>query len=241
MGSHDVLITTLLTSNPDPQRGLKWKASSEAIAPWLESVERGGWNGVVLADELTQKDLQGYSAKVERVNPSKMNVYYQRWLHIYQYLRKHSEIQWVWCTDGSDVEVLRDPFKGMVSGKLYVGTEQTLVDNHWMRNNHPSKILREAIHTYRGKQLLNAGVVGGDRWTVMDFAQQIVTVYNDIQSTRLRFRFWTKDRSPEGIGDMAAFNKVAYDKYGGSLITGPEITTEFKKNEDNGTAKFKHK
>lgn len=236
-GNKDVLITTLLTSNVDPQRGVKWRASSEAIAPWLESVERGGWNGVVLADELTQKDLRGYSAKVERVNSSKMNVYYQRWLHIYQYLREHSEIQWVWCTDGSDVEVLRDPFKDMISGKLYTGTESTLVDNHWMRDNHPSKVLRDAINTYRSKQLLNAGVVGGDRWTVMDFSQQIVTLYNDIQFTR----FWSKDRSQEDIGDMAAFNKIAYDQYGGSLITGPEITTEFKKNADNGTAKFKHK
>lgn len=237
LGSSNVLITTLLTSNVDPQRGVKWKASSEAIAPWLESVERGGWNGIVLADELKSKDLRGYSAKVVQVPASNMNVYYQRWLHIYQYLREHSEVQWVWCTDGSDVEILRDPFEKMVCGKLYVGVENGRVGSNWMKQNHPSTTLQRFIVQNESKPLLNAGVVGGDRWMVMDFAQQIVTLYNDVKSAR----FWNKETSREDIGDMAAFNKVAYESFGSNLIYGPEVTTEFGKHEDNGKAKFQHK
>lgn len=238
-GTSNVLITTLLTANPDPQRGIKWDPSAKALAPWLETVERGEYPGVVLADELHQKDLKGYSSvKAERVPSSKMNVYYQRWMHIYQYLREHSEIQWVWCTDGSDVEVLRDPFEGMITGKLYVGEENKFLDNSWMRTHHPARSLQQFIHENRTKQLLNAGVVGGDRATVMEFAQLMVTEYNDIQCSR----FWKSDPSRgTEIGDMASFNKVAYEQFGGNLVHGPEVTTEFGKFKDNGKARFKHK
>lgn len=235
-GVRNVVITTLLTSNVDTQRGYKWNPDPNYIAPWLESMERGGWDGIVLADELRSLP-RGYSAKVIPVQASKMNVYHQRWLHIYQYLRVNPDIKWVWCTDGSDVEVLRDPFEGMSPGKLYVGSENDVVGNRWLVKNHPAKRLQLFIKEFGKEQLLNAGVVGGDRETVQALAQGIVTLYNDIEASR----FFGSDQPGTEVGDMAAFNKVAYEKFGSRLVYGPEITTEFKKFEDNGVAKFKHK
>lgn len=233
----DILITTLLTNNPDPQRGYKWDADAKLIAPWLESVERGEWEGVVLADELKKLPSGYISSTIETVQASDMNVYYQRWLHIYQYLRSHPEIRWVWCTDGSDVEVLRDPFQSMVSGNLYVGTEPYLVGDPWMTSNHPARKFEELWKRFGDKTLVNAGVMGGERKVVQDFAQKMVSVYNDIESER----FWRWDKSQSDIGDMAAFNYVAYFEYGSRLIHGPEVTTDFKAFKDNGKAKFKHK
>lgn len=236
-GSRDLVITTLLTANKDPQRGFKWAADSKHISPWLESMERGGWDGLVLADELQHLPV-GYEIALEHVEPSTMNVYHQRWMHIYQYLRAHQEIRWVWCTDGSDVEVLRDPFKGMAKGKLYCGVEPTTVDTSWMRQSHPARILQNFIRGVEAKsQMLNAGVVGGDRETIMQLAHGIVTVYNDIETER----FMKLDAPGKELGDMAAFNKVAYEQFGARLVTGPHVTTDFKAYKDNGTAKFKHK
>lgn len=232
----DVLITTLLTSNVDPQRGYKWNADPVMIAPWLESVERGGWEGIVLADEL-DKLPKGYTTEVVQVESSDMNIYHQRWMHIYQYLRDNPNIRWVWCTDGSDVEVLRDPFLHMAPGKLYVGVESKVVDIPWMRKVHPAEVYQKFIRDYAKHTLLNAGVVGGDRLTVQEFARQIVALFNDIKIARF---LGTEKGGPE-IGDMGAFNKVAYEKYGSRLVYGPEITTEFKAYTDNGVAKFKHK
>lgn len=233
----DVLITTLLTRNPDPQRGVKWNPDASMISPWLESVERGEWTGIVLADEL-KKLPRGYAAsQVVNVPTSKMNVYYQRWLHIYQYLRDNPHLRWVWCTDGSDVEVLRDPFKGMAPGKLYVGVEESIVDIDWMRQNHQAEKFRILFREHGSSPLLNAGVIGGDRLTVQTFAQKMVTLYNDIESQR----FWGQDPSPPEIGDMAAFNYNAYFNFGSRLVYGPEITTVFKEFKDNGIAKFQHK
>lgn len=233
----DIVMTTLLTSNPDPQRGYKWDPDVRQIEPWVESMERGGWEGVILADELESIPKYYKYSSVETVQASAMNVYYQRWLHIYRYLRSHPEVRWVWCTDGSDVEVMRDPFAEMSPNKLYVGSEPTVVSDPWMISNHPARKFNKLWKEWGNKPLLNAGVVGGDRETVMYFAQQMVTVHDDIVSER----FWEIDKSKADIGDMAAFNYVAYTQYASRVSHGPSITTEFKSFKDNGKAKFKHK
>ena len=238
-GSRNVVITTLLTSNIDPQRGHKWPADASILSEWLESVERFDVEGIVLADELS-KLPRGYSnTKVVNVVPSKINVYYQRWTHIYQYLRDNEDIQWVWCTDGSDVEILRDPFHNIAEGVLYTGYEPESIGTQWMRQNHPSKSLQHFIKTNSRETLLNAGVVGGDRETVMKLAREIISEYYDTEARR----FWGVDpsRSKSEVGDMAAFNMAAYNGHGGNLITGPMIVTDFKAYKDNGLALFRHK
>ncbi len=236
-GTRDLVITTLLTANKDPQRGFKWAPDAKAISPWLESMERGGWEGLVLTDELEHLPV-GYEIGLEMVEKSTMNVYHQRWMHIYQYLRAHEEIRWVWCTDGSDVEVLRDPFADMAHGKLYCGTEPGPVNTPWMRQNHQADILQRFIKGRDANSpLLNAGVVGGDRKTIMELAHGIIKIYYDIDIER----FSENDSPGKEVGDMAAFNKVAYEQFGARLVTGPHVTTTFKAYTDNGTAKFKHK
>lgn len=236
-GDRDVVITTFLTANIDPQRGRKWEPDARTIAPWLESMERGGWEGVVISDEMEHLPV-GYEMKVEKVSPSKVNVYHQRWMHIYQYLRAHPEIRWVWCTDGSDVEVLRDPFEGMSFGKLYVGVENAKVNNPWMRSNHRGSSLQQFMKgPYGNSQLLNAGVVGGSRQAVMEVAHKIFMAYGDLETAR----FYRWEEPGTEIGDMAIFNKVVYENFSSRLVTGPRVTTEFKAYKDNGEAKFKHK
>lgn len=238
-GSRNVVITSLLTANIDPQRGIKWPADASVLSNWLESIERYEIEGVVLADEL-KKLPRGYSnTEVVNVPVSNMNVYYQRWMHIYQYLRDNEDIQWVWCTDGSDVEVLREPFNGMVEGFLYSGYEPSMVGTQWMKNNHPAKALQTFIKTYSKNTMLNAGVVGGSRDVIMKLARGIVQEYADNEADR----FFGEDSTPprSELGDMAAYNKVAYEIFGGNIRTGPQIVTEFKSYTDNGTAIFKHK
>lgn len=237
IGDKDILITTFLTANIDPQRGKKWSSDSSLLSPWLETMERGEWEGIILADELKTLPPGYLASRVINVEASSMNVYYQRWLHIYQYLRENEDIRWVWCTDGTDVEILRDPFKSMLVGRLYVGVEPTIISNPWLSDNHPSELFQTFIKRFSKSPLLNAGVVGGDRETVKELARKIVSLYNDLEAER----FFKQDLSAREIGDMAAFNKVVYEDFGSRMYHGPDITTEFKGYKDNGTAKFKHK
>lgn len=228
----DVVITTLLTSQPDPQRGTKMTASPDMLATWASSLRNCG--RVALVDELhaAPADVELY-----RVADVKMNVYFRRWLHIWQHLRDHPEYRLVWCTDGTDVEMLRAPWEEMQPGNVYVGSEPKTYADAWAKQNHPERIYQEFIEAQRNDVMLNAGLLGGTRADVMAFAHGIIRLYYRIES----YRFWKKEQAGAAIGDMIAFGIVA-KSFGDRIVTGPRIHTVFK-SEGIGKefAWFKHK
>ncbi|WP_239253361.1 glycosyltransferase family 2 protein, partial [Citrobacter werkmanii] len=134
----NLVITTLLTSQPDPQRGRKMKPDSQVLQAWADSIS--GALPIVLADELKESPT---GAGLFEVPPLGMSPYFARWLHIYQYLRAHPEYHLVWCTDGTDVEMLREPWEEMAPGKIYVGSEHKTYFDEWMKDNHHGKAYSE--------------------------------------------------------------------------------------------------
>jgi hypothetical protein len=66
---------------------------------------------------------------------SGINPYLQRWVAPYHYLRDNCT-GWTWFTDGTDVEMLREPWDMMQPGTLYVGHEPTVLGIAWMLNHH---------------------------------------------------------------------------------------------------------
>ncbi|MEH5180663.1 glycosyltransferase family 2 protein [Klebsiella pneumoniae] len=214
----DVIITTFLTSQPDPQRGTRMQPDPSLLSAWAKSVR--GADAVVLADQLTSAPD---GAQLVTVQDVEMNVYFRRWLHIYQYLRDHPEYRFVWCTDGTDVEMLREPWADMESGKVYVGSEPKTYADAWEKQNHPERIYQEFIEQHRNDVMLNAGLLGGTRADVMAFAHGIIRLYYRIES----YRFWKKEQAGAAVGDMLAFGIVA-KSFGDRIVTGPRIHTVFK-------------
>ncbi|MGC0845370.1 glycosyltransferase family 2 protein [Pantoea agglomerans] len=214
----NVVITTLLTSQPDPQRGTKMTASPDLLATWAASIKGG--DAVVLADELTTAPA---GASLVAVPDVKMNVYFRRWLHIWQHLRDHPEYHFVWCTDGTDVEMLREPWEEMEDGKIYVGSEPKTYADPWATQSHPEAIYRAFITEHRNDVMLNAGLLGGSRDDVMASAHGILRLYYHIES----LRFWGQESSVSAVGDMMAFGIVAH-RYSDRLVTGPSVHTVFK-------------
>ena len=214
----DVVITTLLTSQPDPQRATKLTASPDMLAKWAASLRQCG--RIALVDE-----LQTAPADVELclVPDVKMNVYFRRWLHIWQHLRDHPEYRFVWCTDGTDVEMLRAPWDEMQPDKVYVGSEPKTYADAWAKQNHPERIYQEFIESHRNDVMLNAGLLGGTRADVMAFAHGIIRLYYRIES----YRFWKKEQAGAAVGDMLAFGIVA-QSFTDRLVTGPMVHTVFK-------------
>ncbi len=214
----DVVITTLLTSQPDPQRGTKMAASPDMLVKWAASLRE--CVRIALVDE-----LQIAPADVElcRVPDVKMNIYFRRWLHIWHHLRDHPEYRFVWCTDGTDVEMLRAPWEEMQPGKVYVGSEPKTYGDAWAKQNHPERIYQEFIEEHRNDVMLNAGLLGGTRADVMAFAHGIIRLYYRIES----YRFWKKEQAGAAVGDMLAFGIVA-QSFTEKLITGPLVHTVFK-------------
>ncbi|WP_454520438.1 glycosyltransferase family 2 protein [Citrobacter koseri] len=214
----DVVITTLLTSQPDPQRGTKMTASPDMLTTWVKSIR--GADSVVLVDQLTSAPD---GAQLVTVPDVAMNVYFRRWLHIWQHLRDHPEYRFVWCTDGTDVEMLCAPWEEMEAGKLYVGSEPKTYADLWAKQNHPERIYQEFIEQHRNDVMLNAGLLGGTRADVMAFAHSIIRLYYRLES----YRFWKKEQAGTAVGDMLAFGIVA-KSFGDRIVTGPRIHTVFK-------------
>lgn len=214
----DVVITTLLTSQPDPQRGTKMTASPDMLTTWAKSIR--GADAIVLADQLTSAPD---GAQLVTVPDVAMNVYFRRWLHIWQHLRDHPEYRFVWCTDGTDVEMLCAPWEEMEAGKIYVGSEPKTYADLWAKQNHPERIYQEFIEQHRNDVMLNAGLLGGTRADVMTFAHGIIRLYYRIES----YRFWKKEQAGAAVGDMLAFGIVA-KSFGDRIVTGPRIHTVFK-------------
>ncbi len=214
----DVVITTLLTSQPDPQRGSRMQPDPTALTAWAKSIR--GADAIVLADQLTSAPG---GAQLVTVPDVAMNVYFRRWLHIWQHLRDHSEYRFVWCTDGTDVEMLREPWGEMQPGRVYVGSEPKTYADAWAKQNHPERIYQEFIEAYRNDVMINAGLLGGTRADVMAFAHGIIRLYYRIES----YRFWKKEHAGAAVGDMLAFGIVA-KSFGDQIVTGPRIHTVFK-------------
>ncbi|HGM5351260.1 TPA: glycosyltransferase family 2 protein [Serratia marcescens] len=215
---HDVVITTLLTTQLDPQRGTKMAASSDMLARWAGSLQQ--CRRIALVDELQDapQDVELYC-----VPDVKMNVYFRRWLHIWQHLRDHPEYRFVWCTDGTDVEMLRAPWAEMEAGKVYVGSEPKTYADAWASDKHPERIYQDFIAMHRNDVMLNAGLLGGQREDVMAFAHAIVRLFYRIES----YRFWKMEKASAAVGDMIAFGIVA-KTFGDRVITGPRVHTVFR-------------
>ncbi|HAT4995433.1 TPA: glycosyltransferase family 2 protein [Serratia marcescens] len=214
----DVVITTLLTTQLDPQRGTKMAASSDMLARWAASLQQ--CRRIALVDELQDapQDVELY-----RVPDVKMNVYFRRWLHIWQHLRDHPEYRFVWCTDGTDVEMLRAPWAEMEHGKVYVGSEPKTYADVWASDKHPERIYQDFLAMHRNDVMLNAGLLGGQREDVMSFAHAIVRLFYRIES----YRFWKMEKASAAVGDMIAFGIVA-KTFGDRVITGPRVHTVFR-------------
>lgn len=217
----DAVVTTMLSAQPDPQRGKVMQPAASAIKALHDSIPKEQ-RFVVLTTGLEKPELLP-RAEIEEVYQG-INPYFQRWISIYQWLRDHPEVGRVWCVDATDVTWNRDPFPEMAPGRLYFGYEPDTLRSEWMRANHPDMTLQEFMNANPNLPLLNMGVVGGDRDTVMSFAQKLGKFYFD---DHIDFIFgWEHGRA--GVGDMAAGNYVARTDFGEEIESGPHVTNVFK-------------
>jgi hypothetical protein len=217
----NVVMSCYLTTHADPQRGQRWKADSSIIMDWAKSIR--GADIVLFEDQLDESPLD--NLEFVKVAPNSMNVYFRRWLLAYEYLRNHKEIEWVFLTDATDVVMQVEPWEHLSNDRLYVGYETKTVNDPWLIKHHPDEVIQTFIKVNPTATLLNAGVVGGDRKTVMDFCHSMIKEF-------------FKNPEQAGVGDMGWFNIVARDF---NLVYGPGITTVFMAEETNNFSWFKHK
>lgn len=216
-----VVVTSLLTAKPDPQRPTgKLPATLEPITELAESL-LGTYPLVVLADEITP----GTYGHVEVVaTPSaQANVYMQRWINTITYLRTIDALD-VWLVDGTDVELI-NPAPPITPGRLWLGHEPAIVGCQWMLDNHPSH--RGWVSDHQDLTLMNPGIIGGTRATVIAWLEDVV-------------REWESADRTGDVGDMATINAVAH-MWRDRIDYGPRLVTVFRQQQRNDFSAWRHK
>lgn len=218
----NVVITTLFTRTDDPQRpGFRFPADTAQLDTLLASLH--DCDPIVLHDEpLDSRDGVTFE-KVETGG----NPYFQRWLSIREWLQAHPEVRRIWCVDGTDVEMLHYPFHHQRDGILYVGSEPATVGLEWLARTSPS--VATFCKHHRDHRLLNAGLCGGDRDTILAFLSDLIATFHLAAMA-------------EDMTDMGVFNLTAWTRYSARLVTGEQVHTVFRaEDRTNPFAWWRHK
>lgn len=221
------MLTSMLTTGIDPQRGEFLHPEYSTMRPLVTSLQRRPL--VVFADRALNYEHPDEPAdNVEFVDvPRGGNPYRERWRHARDWLRQQRDLTYVWCVDATDVLMLHDPFPHMVDGVLYVGSEQAHVGDSWLHENHPGARTFAAGH--KRLPLLNGGLVGGDAVTVAGFLACLVDHLD-------------QPRHAEDMTDMGAFNELAWTWFAPRVVTGPKVHTVFRAQDHSNTyAWWSHK
>jgi glycosyltransferase involved in cell wall biosynthesis len=219
------VITTYFTGVIDPQRNTHYEADAYNIKPLSDSCFGHDAKLVVLNDCFP--DFKSFMTEYINANCS-FNPYFARWFAICDYLTAHPEIEQVFCTDATDVEMQINPFMQLQKGFLYIGDEPEKINNIWLKKHHTHSIHDKLFKELGNWQLLNMGIVGGYRDEVLLFCKHMIEFYETVKDTDLT--------------DMAAGQHIGYFIFGRDKIKhGQKINTRFKANERNTTSFFKHK
>lgn len=222
----DVILTSFFTTVTDPQRNGHKPPTVDDMLPLLASIS--GHNVVVFADSPIETTFQ-----LEPVSHGVDNLYIQRWISYYRWLNLNQNVRYVWMVDGTDVELLGTPFP-LLEDTLYIGSEETTTGSAWLRRNP-----QVDVEMSSGYHLLNPGLLGGDRKTVLEFLHQLITAYEDNQTQT--FLGKAQDATIT-VNDMGLVNIVARrPQWKGRLVYGPAVNTPFKRNERNKWSTWRHK
>lgn len=227
----DIIITTYLTGGVDTQRGQSWSEADfeDKIKVLAESCRNHNIPLIVLIDFDHTKPMPGI--ETVRVDKTDVNPYFQRWINIYDYLSIHEDVDKVFHLDATDTEVFKNPFQEVEDKKLYVGSEPIKTNNDWIVKNHTYTLMDALLFLHGHKQLLNAGVIGGNRFPLMTFCYQVKDSFK---------------RHGDDYTDIPIINWVIRDIElfaSGTIITGSNINTKFKGYDYKNTSKswFRHK
>jgi hypothetical protein len=239
----DIVLTTFFVDMLDAQRQTVVEGLTglmAAVTPLAESVQAQGSRLVVISNlpaAEIETDLFDYSYyDAGRFDTS---VYWARWMAETDYIRQHEEIGQLFVVDTTDVEMLRNPFGEVDPDTLYVGSQSDQLLEYHVRRSGRDKVWQDWLRKpdQWQRQLLNPGVIGGERAIVLEMISSMVEKWAlnwiDAQNGTDRLT---------GSYEMAYFNLIGYEEFADRLVFGPAVTTHFDAFDvDNQVAWFRHK
>ena len=226
----NVILTVYLNSKQDYQRNIKWPSNDYSkIKMWYESInKKPGLHGIIFVDSSADKDfIDKYTTKnisfvrVPNLEDDKINLNEYRFKIYYDFLMKNSQYKNIFMTDGSDVEVVQNPF----THEIY--NPDTLFSGEEKKPAGTVPFYASLNEDYDKNRLLyNAGIVGGSRHIILKF----LTQFNDILN----------NGKPVLNKNMAIFNDVLHDG-DFKIKSGYPLHSIFTKYEKTKDVIFIHK
>jgi hypothetical protein len=226
----DVILTCLFTGPEAIKSGRGYRPDVHTLDKLAGSIRHGRL--IVFHDQLKNPTLTTPAGPAEFVPATCAgNVFFARHVAAWQWLRNHPEADRVWCVDGADVRQLRDPFTELAPGMIHLGWEPATLTSAWLHKHHPERRVQQFLADNPGRQMLNAGLIGGDRATVMELLHHLITYWADVAIDAVQ-GWQPRTTATVGVGDMPALNMVAYQYFAGRIVTGSRVATVFKQFED---------
>ena len=231
----NVIMTTYFCKKKDPQRK-KFAPCNDFkyIKPWYNSINKLGLNGIIFHDGLSSNFINKYQTdkiKFEYVNSQnfKYSMNDQRYFIYLDYIKKNSEIQNVFMTDGNDVTVVNSPFNKFK--KICVGQdaddkgEQIYTNNDYIKrqleifNNHEWAY---SIDDSENKKFYSAGILGGNRQQMLYFLNKMIVIFNKMNEEQKKKNL-----------NMVVFNYVIHYYLNENVESDSPLCSRFKKYENH--------
>lgn len=240
---HELIVAEMITGQADSQRQGQQTAGDEIedkVSLLVNSAQNLELPVYVLVNRAAVDPVAENLSIVPISNMTQygnLSLYYLRWKMAYDFIQLHPEIEWVTLVDATDVEVQKNPFTDMKPATLYMGDELRTFDELMIFGDPNPDYLKAFFAEYPKLQLLNPGVLGGDRDTVMRYLGIMIS-----SLTKTQFKVATNDDHYQlGSYEMALMNYVAYRYFANQLVHGRQVATKFQYDLPNDDSWFKHK
>jgi hypothetical protein len=232
----NVILTTFLTNYKYPFFNCYQKPELDGyFNDWYKSVLKSGLNAVILIDEPNEDAIRKFTTskiKFVVVETKGVNQLDYRWELYYNYLLENTQIDAFFTMDISDSTILKDPFGFINECSIYIGDELSTLSNSWIErrvNLINNVACTEMYSKIKDKQLLNCGLLGGYRETLLPLLYDVRQKLNEYNC------------KTDTI-DMVVFNELLYSKYYSKVCHGMPVNTKFWKWEfGNEFCWFQHK
>jgi hypothetical protein len=228
-----VVLASYFNHKDDPQRKTVWEPDHTKLLPLIHSVIEHGIDIKIFHNCFDNLPILDRCEWIEVEADQRYTPNILRYVKYLEYLPNHPEYTKIFFVDSTDVEMLKNPFDQLKQGVLYVGDERMKVGNDWMQRTQGQYLkipdYKTIIDKYKGEPLLNCGIIGGDRETVLRFLGQLTQTHEQYS------------RNLSSSSDMSVFNYTILKHFKDIIEHGPHVNTRFKQYERNDISWWKHK
>lgn len=245
--SEPIFISAYFSLDRDLHKNVQLESDDFSyIKSYYKSIVRNDLSSVIITDSISQEFVERYRNRnvdfhIIKCFPSidHLLLHDKRFFYYLYLMSMKVDQEYFLFSDVSDVIVLNPVTKIMTLDPkvLYVNHENdNILNNIWFNQylidlEWPGEEEEKLRKLFRGKQILNCGVIMGHRDLLMnvliDMVQFMISSYN-------RYNI----KKPL---DMLAINYVVYTQYEDILYTGDRFHTKFGHNHYDNDKVIKHK